>query len=91
MTNKLPANSGRLMRIVRWAFECRHDWDITACNGFGSPIEEQCEKCGMYQHRILKAEKLHEHPEWKLGRHPQSPPNDQREGPPTETSTEANQ
>lgn len=61
-----------LTRLVRWAFECRHDWDITACNGFGTPIEEQCDKCGMYQHRVLKSEKLHEHTEWVLGRHPQS-------------------
>lgn len=63
---------GWVRRLVRWAFECRHDWNITACNGFGTPIEEQCEKCGMYQHRILKAEKIHEHPEWVIGRHPQS-------------------
>jgi hypothetical protein len=65
-----PAGDHGLQRIVRWAFECRHDWSITGANGFGLPSEAQCIKCGMYCHRILKADDLPKVAEWETGRHP---------------------
>lgn len=70
MINFGKAVTRPLTRLWRWAFGCRHDWDVTACNGFGTPIEEQCETCCVYQHRILKAETMHEPPEWVPGPYP---------------------
>lgn len=65
------AGIGSVLRIVVHLFRCRHDWSITAINGFGSPSEEICIKCGEYRHRI------HDHrimgrEEWNTGRHPKS-------------------
>jgi hypothetical protein len=69
LARTLPRRS--MQAIVRWLRECRHDWGIKACNGYGSASEEQCIKCGEYRHRI------HDHrimgrEEWKTGRHPKS-------------------
>lgn len=69
---KDPAGGHWLVRLVRWAFECRHDWSITGVNGFGLPSETQCLKCGVYRHRILKADDLPKVAEWQNGRHPKS-------------------
>ena len=64
------AGTKGFQRLFRWLFECRHDWGITATNGYGLPIEVQCCKCGMYRHRILKADDLPMIAEWQTGRHP---------------------
>jgi len=59
-------------RLCGWLTRCRsHDWAINAVNGFGSPSEEVCLKCGEYRHRV------HDHrimgcEEWQAGRHPLS-------------------
>jgi hypothetical protein len=65
-----PDGGNWLQRLVRWAFECRHDWTITGANGFGLPSEAQCLKCGMHRHRILKADDLPKVAEWEMGQHP---------------------
>jgi hypothetical protein len=61
-----------LTRIFRWCFECRHDYSTTAINGFAFPSEVKCLKCGMYWHRILKADDLPSRAEWQNGKHPKS-------------------
>jgi hypothetical protein len=49
-----------------------HYWWPTACNGYGTAIEEQCYKCKAYRHRELKAGKLFYDNDWKPGKHPKS-------------------
>ena len=64
-----------ILRLVRHLFRCRHDYWTTATNGWYIPIEEHCQKCGEYRHRVLKAARLGiEKGEWTHGRHPKTPP-----------------
>lgn len=76
------AHSGWMARLVVHLFRCRHrDWTLldsywmpTAWNGFAVPIEEQCNKCGEYRHRVLNFDSFRRGVEepWKAGRHPKS-------------------
>jgi len=70
--NKQDTSGGRLRRLVRWLRRCRHEWAISATNGFGMVSEEMCMKCYEFRHRVLIAKSLYEDPEWKPGRHPKS-------------------
>ena len=58
-------------RLVVLLFRCRHDWSITAINGFGSPSEEVCISCGEYRHRVLD-HRIMGREEWNAGKHPKS-------------------
>jgi hypothetical protein len=67
-------------KFLRRLFRCRHRdwtglmnyWTATAANGFGTPIEERCDNCGEYRHRVLRADDLPKVAEWEAGRHPQN-------------------
>jgi len=57
-------------QIIKWCFECRHDYTTTGTNGFAFPCEVKCIKCGMYWHRVLKSEDLPVIAEWESGKYP---------------------
>jgi hypothetical protein len=69
-----------LKRLIAWITRCRHHdwtmlcnyWSTTQTNGFYIPIEEQCDKCGEYRHRILKADDLPNIPDWQPGKYPKT-------------------
>ena len=75
LTNK--AHRGCLARLVHRLFRCRHHdwtmicnyWSTTLINGFGMTLEERCDNCGEYRHRLL-AKVIGTTPEWHKGKHP---------------------
>jgi len=78
---KPESNSKRpsrcLARIVHRLFRCRHHdwtmicnyWSTTLINGFGMALEERCDNCGEYRHRLLP-KVIGSTPEWHEGKHP---------------------
>jgi len=44
----------KIKQLIKHLFRCRHDWSITACNGYGIETERTCIKCRIYQHRFIK-------------------------------------
>jgi hypothetical protein len=70
-----------LARLVYRLFRCRHHdwtmicnyWSTTLINGFGMILEERCDNCGEYRHRLLP-KVIGSTPEWHEGKYPRHIP-----------------
>ena len=77
MKSNSTAIEGWASLLVHRLFRCRHHdwtmicnyWSTTLISGFGMTLEERCDNCGAYRHRLL-LNIIGSTPEWHEGKHP---------------------